>query len=81
MIGLPKLSLIGVTVLAASFLIGGGYVWGRFDGSAIERGKNFKAIANQFKERGETDAEVGEMALSDLCRELGGSMSDKGFCE
>lgn len=48
------------------------------DCAAIERGKTFQAIADQLRERSETDAEIEDMDIADLCRELGGSMSELG---
>lgn len=81
MFGFSTIQTLGAALVVAFLLSGGAYVWGRLDGKDIERNKSLQATINQLKERAETDAEIRDMDMSELCGLLGGSMSDNGECE
>jgi hypothetical protein len=81
MFGLGKLQTMAIAVVVLSMIAGGIYWRGRSDGISSERYKSLQATINQLKERAETDAEIRDMDVSDLCVLLGGSMSDDGECE
>lgn len=49
-------------------------------GVEAEQAKTRQAIIDQMKERSETDAEIRDMDIPELCGLLGGSMSDDGEC-
>ena len=81
MFGVKTLQTLGAALVVALLLSGGAYLKGRSDGKDIERNKSLQATINQLKERAETDAEIRDMDMSELCGLLGGSMSDNGECE
>lgn len=81
MFGVNTLQTLGAALVVALLLSGGAYLKGRSDGKDIERNKSLQATINQLKERAETDAEIRDMDMSELCGLLGGSMSDNGECE
>ncbi len=49
-------------------------------GVESERSATRQAIIDQLKERSETNAEIRDMDISELCGLIGGSMSDDGEC-
>lgn len=73
-----KIQLFGAALVAAFFVSGAAYLKGRSDGAASVRAQAAKAVAEQLIERGETDAEIADLDIVDLCRELGGSVSECG---
>ena len=81
MFGLGKLQTLAIGGIIMMIIISGIYWKGRTDGVSSERSKSLQATINQLKERAETDAEIRDMDVSDLCVLLGGGMSDDGECE
>lgn len=81
MFGFNTLQTLGAALVVAFLLSGGAYLKGRSDGKDIERNKSLQATISQLKERAETDAEIRDMDITELCGLLGGSMSDDGECE
>ncbi|QFT31823.1 hypothetical protein FIV00_15125 [Labrenzia sp. THAF82] len=81
MFGLGKLQLLAISVIAGLVLTSGVYWKGRFDGISYERRKTLQTTINQLKERAETDAEISDMDIPELCGLLGGSVRDDGECE
>lgn len=81
MFGLSTLQLGAVALAAAFFMSGVAYVKGRSDGREIERTATLQNTIDQLQERDETDAEIRNMDLDELCALLGGRVSDSGECE
>lgn len=75
-----KIQMIGAALLAAFFMTGAAYLKGRSDGAAGVRAQAAEAVAEQLMERGEIDAEIADLDIADLCRELGGVYVN-GVCQ
>lgn len=81
MFGLNTLQLGAVALAAAFFISGVSYLKGRSDGADLATTRTLQATIDQLQERSETDAEIRNLNDVDLCRLLGGRVSDTGQCE
>lgn len=67
----PIAAVVGITALGTSI-----YVKGHSDGTAAGEDAQRQAIFDQLKQRNITDEKVQQMADPELCRAIGGVLTD-----
>ena len=72
--------LIGGVVLALMALVAGAYIKGRSDKSGEAEAEARRVIVERLEQRAKTNAQVKNLSVDDVCRDLGGVFTD-GECK
>lgn len=75
-----KVYVAGGVALALMALVAGAYIKGRSDKSGEAEAEARRVIVERIERRAKTDAQVKNLSVADLCRDLGGVFTN-GECE